>query len=286
MPEGDVVHRAAVALRVLVGERVEAASPHPRGVVTGVARAVDGCLLESVDAVGKNLLLRFEGGLTVRSHLRMSGRWRVQTRGERIVGRPWLVLRGARWEAVQWNGPVLEIDAGIRRRVGPDVLGEGLEPDDLVAAVRRAEPGRPLGEVLLDQRVVSGIGNIWAAESLWRACVSPWLPLGEATDEELAELLGWVRSAMGASVAGSQSPRAVYRRVGRPCSRCGEGVRSRGLGDANRTAYWCSGCQRGPSPQPTGRPACESMAGGRSSIESERRRGGAVAPEGDPPPAW
>jgi endonuclease-8 len=276
MPEGDTVHRAAVALRMLVGDRVEAASPHPRGEVTGVARAVDGRLLESVDAVGKNLLLRFEGGLTVRSHLRMSGRWRVQARGERIAGRPWLVLRGARWEAVQWNGPVLEIDAGIRRRVGPDVLGEGIEPGDLVEAVRRAEPGRPLGEVLLDQRIVSGIGNIWAAESLWWAHLSPWLPLGEATDEQLAELLGWARSAMGASVAGSQSQqRAVYRRVGRPCSRCGEGIRSRGLGEANRTAYWCPGCQRGPSSQPTEETAGGSMAAGRSSIESERRRGGA-----------
>jgi endonuclease-8 len=255
MPEGDTVHRAAVALRALVGERVEAMSPHPRGVFTGVARAVDGRLLESVDAVGKNLLLRFEGGLTVRSHLRMSGRWRVQTIGERIVGRPWLVLRGAHWEAIQWNGPVLEVDTGTRHRVGPDVLGESLEPDDLVAALRRGDPSRPLGEVLLDQRIVSGIGNIWAAESLWHARVSPWLPLGDANGDELRELLEWARAAMGASVAGRHSQRAVYCRAGRPCRRCGERVHSRGIGDANRTAYWCAGCQRG----------CEPVAGSRDS---------------------
>ena len=263
MPEGDAVHRAAGALGLLAGDRVEAESPHPRGALTGVARAIDGRLLESVEAVGKNLLLRFEGGLTVRSHLRLSGRWRVQPVGEKILGRPWLVLRGARWQAIQWNGPVLEIDSGARPRVGLDVLGQGVEPDDLAAALRRADPGRPLGDVLLDQRFVSGIGNIWATESLWHARVSPWLPVGEATGEELLELLGWARATMSASVAGSQPPRAVYRRAGRPCSRCGERARSRGIGDANRTAYWCPGCQRGPAP-PTRRPTGVVAAGGSS----------------------
>lgn len=247
MPEGDTVHRAAAALRVLVGQRVEAESPNPRGAVTGVARAVDGRVVESVEAVGKNLLLRFEGGVTVRSHLRMSGRWRVQERGEKIIGRPWLVLRGERWEAIQSNGPVLELDRGVRARVGPDVLGEGVELRDLVDGLRRADPRRALGEVLLDQRAISGVGNVWAAEALWHAGLSPWLPLGEASDEELRALVGWARSAMGASVAGSRSSRAVYRRGGRPCRRCGERIRSRGLGDANRTAYWCPCCQRGGS---------------------------------------
>ena len=129
MPEGDVVHRVAAALQVLVGERVAAESPHPRGAVTGVARAIDGKLLESVDALGKNLLLRFEGGLTVRSHLRMNGRWRVQPSGAVVAGCPWLVLRARGWDAVQWNGPVLELGSGYgpgvgsHRRVGPDVLG-------------------------------------------------------------------------------------------------------------------------------------------------------------------
>ena len=256
MPEGDTVHRAAGALGLLAGDRIEAESPHPRGALTGVARAIDGRLLESVEAVGKNLLLRFEGGLTVRSHLRMSGRWRVQPVGERDPGPPpWLVLAERAGQAIQWNGPVLEIDSGARPRVGPDVLGQGVELDDLAAALRRADPGRPLGDVLLDQRFVSGIGNIWAAESLWHARVSPWLPVGEATGEELLELLGWARATMSASVVGSRSPRAVYRRAGRPCSRCGDRVRSHGIGDANRTAYWCAGCQRGPSRLPTGRAA-------------------------------
>src|ERR671924_283855 len=101
MPEGDALHRIAARLQVLVGERVEASSPNPRGLVTGVARAVDGRVLESVHAVGKNLILRFEGGVTVRSHLRMNGRWRVTLRRETESGRPWLVLRGRKWQAAQ-----------------------------------------------------------------------------------------------------------------------------------------------------------------------------------------
>ena len=93
MPEGDSLHRIARRLQPLVGERVEAESPHPRGAATGVARAVDGRVLEHVGAVGKHLVLRFEGGVVVRSHLRMSGRWRVDPRGRVLRGRPWLVLR-------------------------------------------------------------------------------------------------------------------------------------------------------------------------------------------------
>ena len=248
MPEGDALHRAAAALGVLVGERLAAESPHPRGLATGVSRAVDGRRLEAVDAVGKNLLLRFEGGVVVRSHLRMSGRWRVRPAGEAVFGRPWLVLRGSDWQAIQSNGPVLELDRGIRARLGPDILGEGVDAAAIVSALRAAEPRRRLGEVLLDQGIVAGIGNMWAAEAMWQARVAPWLPLGDASGTELEALAGWVRAAMGAAVAGKRTRRQVYRRAGRPCGRCGETIRSRGLGDANRTAYWCAGCQRGPSP--------------------------------------
>jgi endonuclease-8 len=246
MPEGDALHRAADRLQVLVGERVEASSPNPRGLATGVARAVDGRVLEGVEAVGKHLLLRFEGGVTVRSHLRMNGRWRVRARNDRPWrGSPWLVLSTPRVEATQWNGPVLRLDDGRTARLGPDLLGDATRVDEVVTRLRRADPHRLLGDALVDQRVVSGIGNIWLAELLWHARLSPWLALGQATDEELTAGLAWARAAMLASVAGTRSPRAVYRRTGRPCPRCGAPVRSRGLGDANRTAYWCNGCQRG-----------------------------------------
>jgi endonuclease-8 len=245
MPEGDSLHRAAARLRPLVGERVAASSPNSRGLATNVARAVDGRVLESVEAVGKHLLLRFEGGVTVRSHLRMNGRWRVRERGGPAWrGSPWLVLETARHEATQWNGPVLTLDDGPARRLGPDLLAEATTVARVVGRIRAADPRRLLGEVLLDQRVVSGIGNMWLAELLWQARLSPWREAGAASDEELAAALSWARVAMRRSVAGERPPRAVYRRAGRPCPRCGTPVRSRGLGEHNRTAYWCERCQR------------------------------------------
>src|ERR671929_693878 len=109
MPEGDSLARAAQRLQVLVGERVEVETPHPRAAVKRIAERLDGRRLESVEAVGKNLLLRFDGGRVLRSHLRMKGRWQVVERGAERHGRPWLVLRGAEREALLWNGPVLEL---------------------------------------------------------------------------------------------------------------------------------------------------------------------------------
>src|SRR5258706_15423344 len=100
MPEGDAIHRAAMRLQVLAGQRVEVETPHPRAAMKGLAERLDGRLLESVEAVGKNVLLRFEGGLVLRSHLRMTGRWRVERRGARRSGRPWLSLRGHEHQTV------------------------------------------------------------------------------------------------------------------------------------------------------------------------------------------
>ena len=245
MPEGDTIHRTAERLRVLVGERVEAESPNPRGLATGVARVVDGRRLEAVDAIGKNILLRFEGGVVLRSHLRMNGRWRVEPREGRSAtrGRPWLLLRGREWEATQWNGPVLRLEDGIARRVGPDLLAPGTRVDEIVSRLRSVDPSRLLGEALVDQRLVAGIGNVWLAEMLWHARVSPWASLAEIGDDELSSALEWARAAMRSAVSGRRSHRAVYRRAGRGCPRCGEPIRSHGLGDANRTAYWCPACQ-------------------------------------------
>ena len=243
MPEGDAIHRAAARLRPLVGDRVEAESPNPRGQATGVARVIDGRVLESVDAVGKHLLLRFEGGVVLRSHLRMSGRWRLDRRGGELRGRPWLVLRGREWEATQWNGPVLTLEKRAVARLGPDLLADDTDVGAIVERLRASDQRQLVGEALLDQRLVAGIGNMWLAEALWHARVSPWRPLGEVSDEELTTTLAWTRERMRASVAGERVPKAVYRRAGRACQRCGTPIGSRGLGDANRTAYWCETCQ-------------------------------------------
>jgi endonuclease VIII len=248
MPEGDSLHRAARRLQVLVGERVEVETPNPRAALKGLAERLDGRRLEAVDAVGKNLLLRFEGGVVLRSHLRMSGRWRVEPRGRARVGRPWLVLRGARHEAVQWNGPVLELHSDVARRLGPDILADPPQVDAMVANLRAADPGLYLGEALQWQRLVSGIGNAWMSAALWEVRLSPWARLGDLSDEALREALAAAHRLMRDSLEGKRGTRRVYRRAGRPCPRCGETIRSRGQGDANRTAYWCPGCQAGGAP--------------------------------------
>jgi endonuclease-8 len=244
MPEGDSLARAARRLQVLVGERVEAESPHPRAAVKRVAERLDGRRLLAVEAVGKNLLLSFEDGVVLRSHLRMSGRWQVRPRSSKLVGRPWLILRGSECEAVLWNGPVLDLDDRAVRRLGPDIIAEPPELDAMIANLRR-DPGREVGDALLDQRLVAGIGNLWKAESLWEARVSPWRKVAGVSDEELRTVLKAAHELMRASVETGRERRVVYNRAGRACRRCGAPIRARGQGDSNRTAYWCPRCQAG-----------------------------------------
>jgi endonuclease-8 len=247
MPEGDSLHRAARRLQALVGEHVEVETLHPRATAVLDASRLDGRRLDGVEAVGKNLLLSFDGGLVLRSHLRMKGRWQVRPRGRAIRGRPWLVIRSEGHEALLWNGPVLELSRGgaARTRLGPDILAEPPDLETMVASLRKENPSRELGDALLDQRLVAGIGNVWRAEALWQAGLSPWLRLGGTADEELEHVLREAARLMQGSLENGAADRKIYRRAGRPCPRCGEAIRSRGQGDDNRTAYWCPGCQRG-----------------------------------------
>ena len=241
MPEGDALHRAAERLRVLEGQVVEAVSPHPRAALLGIAERIDGKRLERVEARGKNLLLTFEDGIVVRSHLRMHGRWLVLPADRPVLGRPWLVLRGEEWQAVQRNGPVLELGAGRLARLGPDVM---MDPPDLAGMLvrfRRVEQRRELGDALLDQTLAAGIGNKWKAEALFEALVSPWVSLRDVSDDSLVGVLETASRLM----QGPRRRNRVYRKVGRPCPRCGTTIRSRPQGDNARMAYWCPRCQAG-----------------------------------------
>jgi endonuclease-8 len=249
VPEGDTLHRAARRLQVLVGQTIEVETPHPRAQAEGVAERLDGHRLESVEAIGKNLVLHFDGGLVLRSHLRMSGRWSVRPRGESRRGRPWLVLRGERAEGVLWNGPVLELHTRALRRLGPDILAQPPDIDAMLARLRRADTGRWLGEILLDQRLVAGIGNMWMAEALWRARLSPWRRLRDVPDDERRLALETAATLMRAAVDAGHEPRKqIYGRTGRPCPRCRTSIKAWGQGDENRTAYWCPTCQVGDDP--------------------------------------
>ena len=249
MPEGDALHLAAQRLQVLVGERIAAESPHPRAQAERVAERIDGRVLESVEAFGKNLLFRFEGGVVLRSHLRMSGRWTVTPVDGRRAGRPWLVLRAERVEGVLWNGPVLELHTRALARLGPDILERPPRLDAMLERLRGADQTRWFGETLLDQSLVAGIGNMWLAETLWAVELSPWRRLRDVTDDDRRRALESAAELMRASVDGARrGGHQVYRRVGRPCPRCGARIRSFGQGDDNRMTYWCPGCQAGDDP--------------------------------------
>jgi endonuclease VIII len=221
-------------------------TPHPRARAAIDAAVLDGRRLESVEAIGKNLVLRFDGGAVLRSHLRMTGRWTVRPRGGSRTGRPWLVLRGASAEAVLWNGPVLELHARALAALGPDILAASPDFDAMLARMRAVDSDRRLGEVLQDQKVVSGIGNMWMSEALWEVRLSPWLRLRETPETDRAHALEAAAALMRASVeAGREPAKRVHNRPGRACARCGTPIRSLGQGDANRTAYWCPVCQPG-----------------------------------------
>jgi endonuclease-8 len=247
MPEGDSLHRAAGRLQVLAGQRVEVETPHPRASGKGLVEQLDGKTLESVEAVGKNLLLRFEGGLTLRSHLRMTGRWRVEQRGARRTGKPWLILRGDAHEAVLWNGPVLELVRDGRRlsHLGPDILERPPNLEEMLDRFRAAPQSREVGDAVLDQRLVAGIGNMWKAEALWDVRVSPWRALADLSDTEVLAVLDSAARMMRAGVDGARPLRHIYRRAGRACHRCGGVIRSYPQGADARTAYWCPKCQVG-----------------------------------------
>jgi endonuclease-8 len=251
VPEGDSLHRAAKRLQVLVGERVEVETPHPRAAVKGLAERLDGRRLEQVEAVGKNLLLHFEGGLVLRSHLRMKGRWRVEPRGTAQVGKPWLVLRGVENEAVLWNGSVLELVGGRGApRLGPDILGEPPDYDTMLMRLR-SDPQREVGDALLDQRLLAGIGNLWKAEALWEVRISPWRRVADVDESELRAVLEAAHTQMRTAVEARRPARNVYRRAGRLCRRCGGVIRSASQGGHARTAYWCPGCQVGGTVPPS-----------------------------------
>jgi endonuclease VIII len=253
--EGDTVLRAARRIgAALEGERVEASAPNPRGRAAGVER-LDERTLEGVGTHGKHLLLRF-GELTLHSHLGMSGSWHVYARGaswRKPPGSAWAVLRGEKAEAVQFGGPTLRLlgPAALRRdpllsQLGPDVLAADFDPEPIVRRLRGAHE-RSLGDALLNQRLVAGIGNIFKSEACFAARLDPWQPVAALSDEQLRHAVEAAHELMRKAVDEGRQDRAVYKRAGRPCPRCATPIRSRGQGDANRTTYWCPVCQSSPT---------------------------------------
>ena len=255
MPEGDTIHYAASRIRpVLEGEVPdELATPHPRFARDRWPERLAGRAVRSVDAHGKHLFMRFEGGLTIHSHLRMTGSWRVLPVERRPSRAAWLVIRRADRQVVQFKGPVLELMTDSRTRLdqriaglGPDILAPEFDYERFLRRLREDDPTRPIGDAVLEQRTVAGIGNLWKAEACFAARIDPWRRTGEVSDAEAVAIVDAARPRMQESARGGFHTRKeqVYKRAGRPCPRCGEPIRQRGQGDDNRTTYWCPGCQR------------------------------------------
>ena len=257
MPEGDTIRWAANRIRPVLEGRVpdEIRTPHARHTFDRWPERLAGRTVTSVDTHGKHLFLRFDGGLAIHSHLGMKGGWGVYGRGlrwRRSPARAWLVLRAGDREVVQFDGPTLELLTEGRTRfdqwiaaLGPDVLAPEFDAGRFLKRLRSDDPTRGIGDALLDQRVVAGIGNIWKAEGCWEAALDPWRPVGDVSDAEVLAVIDAARPRMLRS--GERGPREIqpraYGRAGRPCPRCGQRIRARGQGDDNRNTYWCPGCQ-------------------------------------------
>ncbi|MBJ7331689.1 MAG: hypothetical protein JHC95_17470 [Solirubrobacteraceae bacterium] len=256
MPEGDTIHHAANRIRPLLDGLVPAVETlHPRFAASRWADRLADRAVTAVDARGKHLLIRFEGGLAIHSHLRMHGAWGTYAAGQRwhrARRRAWLALRTERGEVVQFDGPVLELLTETRVRndqriagLGPDIVGDEFDEQAALRRLRHDDPTRTFGDALLDQRTVAGIGNIWKSESCFDARVDPWRRTRDVTDDEARAVLRAARPRMRNSAAHGHraEPPKVYGRAGRPCPRCGAPIHARGQGDDNRTTYWCAACQ-------------------------------------------
>jgi endonuclease-8 len=254
MPEGDTIHRTANRLRpALVGQpliRFEA----PRAVGK---RPRPGTTIDAVEAVGKHLLIRFAGGTTLRTHMRMTGSWHLYRSGERWkkpahLARAVVEVEG--WTAVCFAAPVVELEsdpasAANLAHLGPDLTSPHVTDADIDAAVDRMTNDE-IAVVLLDQRVASGIGNVYKSEVLFLRRVDPFRSVETIDRATKRALIDTASKLLRANVA-SPGPRrttnegvAVYGRSGRPCHRCGTPIRAQRQGEQARTTYWCPICQR------------------------------------------
>jgi len=262
MPEGDTIARAARTLARALEGRTIVRFRSPLFALSGAV--LSGRAVTRVEPRGKHLLIHFDDGRVLHSHMRMTGSWHVYRPAEAW----WKPQRLARavietqdFVAVCFSAPVVELLAPgelarhpALRRLGPDVLGETFDPKAARARLR-SMPDAPIGEALLAQSVLAGIGNIYKSEALFATGTNPFVAIHRLSDEKVDAVIRTARRMMTASVASqsaSRRPRitssraggyAVYRRSGLPCLSCGTRIRMRRQGDAGRSTYWCPRCQ-------------------------------------------
>ncbi len=271
MPEGDTLVRTADGLRpYLLGRTVTGARAGGPGAQPQVGRVI-GHGITAVEALGKNLLIRFDNGLEIRTHLRMNGSWHRYRPGERwrrAPARARLVLEVPGAVAVCFDAPVVEL---LERRaeplhpslgrLGPDLLARAFDAEEALRRLRDpARAGTSVAEALVDQRALAGIGNVYKSELLWIERVSPFALVRDVDDPTLARLVAGARRLLLANADRGRGPERVttggdrraigplyvYGRTGRPCRRCGARLGSARQGrDLPRTTYWCATCQEG-----------------------------------------
>ena len=266
MPEGDTIHRAARTLQAALAGRTitrfETVFPQLARIDEDAPLA--GRTVESVTAAGKNLVMHFSGDLHLRTHMRMNGSWHIYRPGERWRkprGDMRIVLETGEWTAVAFNVPVAEFHDSSSlarqedlRKIGPDLIADDYDEEEAVRRIR-ARAGEEIANVLLNQRVVAGIGNEYKSELLFMGRVSPFRKVQDVTDDELLALLRLARKVMIANVVMrsgarittfSLDPRQsqyVYSRGGKPCRRCGARIAYAKQGPDARGTWWCPRCQ-------------------------------------------
>jgi endonuclease-8 len=273
MPEGDTIFRAAHTLNRALAQKVVTRFESVLPALTRVAddRPIVGRTIESVRSQGKHILMTFAGGLTLRTHMRMNGSWHIYRPGERWQrpARDMRVLVGTDdFVAVGFNVPVAEFltDRDLARHaqlraLGPDLLDSAFDPDEARRRLRGCG-GDAIGDALLNQRVMAGIGNVFKSEILFVAGIDPFTRVDALGEEALARVIDVARSLLQASVLGraqtlstaigrrttrSLDPNEklwVYGRGGKPCRRCGTTIESRKTGTDARLTYWCPSCQK------------------------------------------
>lgn len=254
MPEGDTIHRAASTLdRALTGRALTAF----RADGLGGALPGPGTTVRGVEARGKHLLIRFDDGLTLHTHMRMEGSWHLYRPGERwrkARASARVVLETEEWVAVCFSAPIVEVVRDERRlasvrSLGPDLTAPDPDLDEALTRMAATEQEREIGEVLLDQRIAAGIGNVYKSEVLHLERISPFTPLSglevaarrRLLERAAALLRRNLTTVRRTTVAGGL---AVYGRAGRPCRRCGSTIRRRLQGrERPRATFWCPACQ-------------------------------------------
>jgi len=255
MPEGDTIFRTATTLRrVLDGREITAfEAPQVRG-----AHPLPGERVTRVESRGKHLLIAFEGGAILHTHMQMEGTWHVYRSGERwwhTRSRARVVITTADMAAVCFDAPVVELltEPELERHpqlraLGPDLCRDDPDIDEALRRMASLDPATPVGVAMLDQGVASGVGNVYKSEVLFACGVDPFAPLGVLDRSTLRGLLETASRLLRLNLGGG--PRrtvregvAVYERGGRPCRRCGTLIRSRRQGETGRSTWWCPSCQ-------------------------------------------